>query len=334
MPANVTLDDVARRVGVSARTVSRVVNDQGGCTEATRARILAAIDELGYRPNMLARGLITRRSDTIGLIGVEMSDPFFTEVAEGVQRAARDAGRTMFFASTDHDSQRQWEILQSLWSHGVDGVMLFPVRGTERQVIDMAARGLPIVSTDVQIVGRNVGTVTYDLFHGAALAVEHLIARGRRRVAMAGHDQSLLDPHRPRRETGYRRALDAAGQPFVAERLAHASNNVAGGRAAVRQLLTADPMIDAIFAYNDLMAIGALQQLSAMGRKVPDDVAVVGFDDIAMCEALTPRLTSVSIDRDLLGREAVRLLTEMSSGSPTPEAPVDIGLGLVIRDSS
>ncbi len=133
---NVTLDDVARHVGVSARTVSRVVNDEGGCTAETRARILAAIEALGYRPNLMARGLIRRRSDTIGLIAAELLDPFFPEIAEGVERAAHRLHRTMFLASTNNDRDRQRFALASLQGHGVDGVIVFPASTATRTSSD------------------------------------------------------------------------------------------------------------------------------------------------------------------------------------------------------
>ena len=133
---------------MSPRTVSRVVNDEGGFSEATRVKVLEAVEDLGYQPNMLARGLITRRSGTVGLVGVDMTDPFFPAMAEGIQNEARETGRTMFFASNDGDPQRQAEVFRSLWSHAVDGVIVFPAPGSIEQLTAYARRGMPLVIVD------------------------------------------------------------------------------------------------------------------------------------------------------------------------------------------
>jgi LacI family transcriptional regulator len=325
----VTLDDVARRVGVSARTVSRVVNDQGGCTPATRERILAAIDELGYRPNLLARGLLTNRSDTIGLVGAEMADPFFTELADGVQRAARELRRTMFFASTDRDAVRQAQVLSSLYGHGVDGVIVFPAAGSEADILATAANGLPVVLVDRELSGHNIAVVNNDLRAGGLLATEHLIRSGRRRIAMATDENTLHDQAGERRQAGYRDALGSAG---MAERLVSGANTVDGGRACARQLLASGDRPDAVFVFNDLMALGVLQELGRSGITVPGDIAVVGFDDIAMCDAVAPRLTTVRIDRDRLGRVAVEQLQSLRD-RPGGADPVCLDVELVVRES-
>lgn len=332
MANDATLHDVARRVGVSPRTVSRVVNDQGGFSDATRARVMDAIAEVGYRPNLLARGLITRRSNTFGLVVAEMADPFFTEFADGVQMASRAVGRTMFLASTDNDRARQREVLRSFWSHAVDGIIIFPVRGTEREVSDLANSGTPIVAIDYPYPIAGVGSISADLHDGAVRAVRYLLATGRRRVAMISHDPPEANwPQR--REAGYREAMAAAGVA-VDGLLVHGPNTVDGGRHATERLLARRPDVDAVFAYNDLMAIGALRALQAAGRAVPADVAVVGFDDIAICEVISPRLTTVRIDRDQLGRAAVDLLSRLIDDPKTELQPPSLGVELVVRDST
>jgi LacI family transcriptional regulator len=335
MPSEVTLHDVARVVGVSARTVSRVVNEQGGCSSETRDRVLAAVASLGYRPNMLARGLITRRTGSIGVVGTEMADPFFTELADGVQLAARETRQTMFFASTDSDPARQHEVLHSLWSHGVDGVIIFPAAGSEVEIIEMARTGLPIVLVDSPGVrAPNLGNISSDLFEGAQQAVRHLVERGRTTIGMAANAYSVPENRPPRRESGYRSILEGSAMGYDPSLTARCPNTVVGGRQAARDLLDRHPTLDAIFAYNDLMAIGIVQELTRLGRRVPDDIAVVGFDDIAFCEALNPPLTSVRIDRDHLGREALALLSRIINEPGLAPEPIVIGVELIQRASS
>jgi LacI family transcriptional regulator len=328
-----TLTDVAQLVGVSARTVSRVVNGEGGCTPETRDRILAAIDEVGYRPNLMARGLIRRRSDTIGLIAAEMLDPFFPEFAEGVQRAADELRRTMFLASSESSAERQRRALASLRGHGVDGVIVFPTLGSEADLATAAADGLPIVTVNTRVDAPGIAIVTADISGGAVAAVEHLVERGRRRVALVidGHARSASAPSR--RETGYRSVLERHGgvdESLIVE----TANSLNGGRTAGRRLLEMTERPDAVFVYNDIMAIGVMQQLLAAGVRIPDDVAVVGFDDIMMCEAVTPALSSVRIDRDLLGRTAVDQLQALLDDPDRVVPPAHLAVELVVRQSS
>jgi LacI family transcriptional regulator len=333
-PGGVTLADVARHVGVSARTVSRVVNDEGGCTAETRDRILDAIAELGYRPNLMARGLIRRRSDTIGLVTAEMLDPFFPEFADGVQAAAASIGRTIFLMSTDSDRVRQHRALTSLLGHGVDGVIVFPAGDSHDDLVRFAGDGLPIVVLNDEIEAPGIAVVTAEIEHGATLAIDHLVHRGRTRVAML-IDPRARAPERPsRREFGYRSSIEKAGLPVDPDLLVGVDNSIAGGRAGAEALLALERRPDAMFAYNDVIAIGALQHFVTHGVAVPDDIAVVGFDDIAMCEAVTPRLTSVRIDRELLGRTAVEALQFLANANGAAVEPRRLSVELIVRESS
>ena len=329
--STVTLADVAKRVGVSARTVSRVVNNEGGCTEETRNRILAAIDELGYRPNLMARGLTRRRSDTIGLVTLEMQDPFFPEFAEGVDRAADAIGRTMFLASSGGDRQRQQRALASLMGHGVDGAVVFPASGSRSDLQQLAAE-LPIVVVNQQIESAGISSVSADIRSGAESAVDHLIDRGRRRIALLIVGDARREATPSRREFGFRDAHRARSLPVDEALVIEVDNSLDGGRSGAERALALPDRPDAIFAYNDVIAIGALQQCLSYDLSVPEDMAIVGFDDIMMCEAMTPTLTTVRIDRDRLGRAAVEMLQRLvDTGSAESElVPVE----LIVRASS
>jgi LacI family transcriptional regulator len=331
-PENATLADVAEHVGVSARTVSRVVNNQGGCTAETRDRILAAIDELGYRPNLMARGLSKRRSDTIGLVSIAMLDPFFPEFADGVERAASDLGRTMFLASTGGDLVRQQSALKSMVGHGVEGAIVFPAAHAVGDLVDFAAKEMPIIIVNDDVQGVRISSVSAEIQAGAEMAVNHLLRGGRKRVA-ALLDRGARNAPRPaRRELGYRNALEAEGLGPDQHLIIDVDNSLEGGRVGLDEALAQPNPPDALFAYNDLIAIGALQRALDRGISVPDDLAIVGFDDIEMCQAMTPMLTSVRIDRDQLGRVAVDMIrTLVEEGSvPSRRLPVE----LVVRASA
>ncbi len=320
-----TLHDVAARVGVSTRTVSRVVNGEGGFSTATGARVKAAIDELGYRPNLLARSLITKRSMTIGLVGGSMTDPFFPELAEGVHEAASTVGLTTLFAATDDSVDRQHQVVESLRSRAVDGIILFPAGGLIEPIRILADDGLNVVAINPAETSVAVSSISSDITGGARTAIAHLRSRGRRRIAFLGSDS----PYSTRREAGYREAA-ADDEPLVAK----ANPTADGGMIGAQEILDRWPRVDAIFAYNDLMAMAALRVLEAAGRSVPDDVAVVGFDNIGLSAHLKPPLTTVDLDQRNLGRLAVELLAEAIDTPERISRQVTHPARLVIRASS
>lgn len=332
MPKETTLQDVAAQVGVSARTVSRVVNKENGVSEPTRLKVLEAVKQLGYQPNMLARGLITRRSGTIGLVGGGMTDPFFPALAEGIQRKAREAGRTMFFASTDSDPVRQADVLNSLWSHAVDGVIVFPAQDSIEQLTAYARRGLPVVIVDDQAEAPNLACVSFALEEGATLAARHLLGLGRQRLAMIV--SSLSPPRRRNRERGFLRRLHEAALgawPAETERLLP---TLEGGEAGLHRLLDRQPNIDGVFAYNDLVALGAIRAAEARGRRVPEDIAIVGCDDIDMSSLVTPALTTIRLDRALLSEKVTHALNELIENPDVPLAPEILPVELIVRESA
>lgn len=332
MPRGATLRDVADRVGVSPRTVSRVVNDEGGFSEATRVRVLEAVEDLGYQPNMLARGLITRRSGTVGLVGVDMTDPFFPAMAEGIQNAARETGRTMFFASNDGDSQRQAEVFRSLWSHAVDGVIVFPAPGTIDQLAGYARRGMPLVVVDDIVEFPNLASVSFDLEDGAIKAAQHLLATGKRRIGMIGSEITV--PRTRRRERGFFQAFESPPVGAELPELVRVQPTVGGGAAGLQKLLERRPDLDGIFAYNDSMAVGAMRAAQASGYRVPDDIAIVGCNDIEMSALVNPGLTTIRLDRPRLSAEAIRVLHELIEEPTSNPTPLVLPVELVIREST
>lgn len=321
-----TLHDVAAVVGVSPRTVSRVVNDQGGFSEATRTRVMAAVTEMQYRTNVMARGLITRRSNTVAFIAPVLNDPFFPEVAEAVQRAARAADLTMLFALSNGDVDTEQDVLSRLDAHAPDGVIIFPAGGGADHLKRYLDRGMRMVVIDTIIDHPNAASVLSDLRRGTHLAVERLVERGCKHLAMIASSSSPIG-HR-RRQPAFIDALPPGTEPIIESVVPTYEN----GRLGMERLLERAPHIDGVFAYNDVIAIGAIEALRAAGRSVPDDVAIIGCDDIEMGSMLTPSLSSIRIDRERLGHEAVRALVALTENVPI-KSPSILPVELVLRDS-
>ncbi len=332
MDREATLHDVAGKVGVSPRTVSRVVNDEGGYSEQTRLRVMAAVEELRYRPNMVARALITKRSGIVGLVGGDMTDPFFPALAEGIQQRAGAAGQTMFFASTGSDPERQAEVLRSFWVRAVDGVIVFPALDSIEQLTDYGERGLPIVVVDDFLDAPNVACVSFDLEGGGGLAATHLLESGRQRMGVIS--ATVSPPRRRHRERGFLRTLAETRGDYRSPAMARTDPTVKGGEAGLAQLLAQMPDLDGVFAYNDLVAIGAIRAAVASGRRVPEDIAVVGCDDIEMSTYMTPALTTIRLDRSRLSAEAVAALSDLIDSPGERRETVVLGVELVVRESA
>ena len=333
MPSRSTIYDVAALAGVSPRTVSRVVNDEAGFGEATRLRVLDAIEKLEYRPNMLARALITRRTGTIGLVVPQMIDPFFAELVDGVQAAVKASGRTTIIAKHDDDLAEFDSILETLSSFAVDGAIVYSPGGDRATLFKHTLRGLPTVALGMEISGTNLGSVLWDITGGAELGIEHLVTIGCTKLVMLSRTGTRNSPQLPRRETAFRHTLQSAGLQFSEAQVVRKDPTIDGGRSAMEAVLASGTPVDGVFAYNDAMAIGALQALALAGLRVPHDVALVGFNDIALCSALVPQLTSVRLDRVGIGREAVALLDRMRKGSDHRQ-PVFVDVELIVRQSA
>jgi len=330
MARRATLHDVAAVVGVSPRTVSRVVNNEAGYSEKTRQKVTEAISELGYRPNLLARGLITRRTGMLALVVPQILDPFFSDVAHGVQTAVREQGATLFLSGTDNDPAQQRQVFNSLVSHGVDGAIVFPAPGGDDDIRSLADNGLPVVVVDQDLDHAGIGLVASDLAGGVEMAIDHLVDVGHTYIAMIANEVSPAD--RRIRERAFATALRRRRLPVGP--IVRAQPTVDGGRSASTTVLAEYPNVTAIFAYNDLMAAGTIDAATKHHRCVPDTLAVVGVDDIGLATLLAPSLTTVRIDRTALGAEAVRVLLAMAACPATTVERVVRPVSLVRRQSA
>lgn len=310
---SVTMRDVALLAGVSNKTVSNVVNEHPNVRPATRARVQQAIAELGYRPNLSARGLRSGRTGVIGLAVPQLRQPYFAELADAVIAAAERRGLGVIVGQTGTDREHEMALLANGLRHS-DGILFSPEQlGTEdRSLLD--AVEYPLVLLGERIFGGPTDHVTMRNVEGARGAVEHLLRLGRRRIAVVGaHPDRRTTQMRPSdlRVRGYREALALAGLPedHRLERAAapwHPEN----GAEATRDLLASGIEFDAILALNDSLGIGVLRALGEAGCRVPDDVAVIGFDNIANGRFTTPSLSTVDPGREEIADTAVAMLVE------------------------
>jgi len=327
-----TLRDVAQKAGVSIKTVSRVVNRQGELAESTRVRVLAAIAELGYRPSKVARALVTRRTDTIGLILGDITNPFFPEVARSILDVAEPLGYSVFLCHSDGDHQREIRSLHSLADHAVDGIIIFPTYELEEMLNQVAVPGRPLVSVNRPLNSPWASSVMIHSYRGSKMAAEHLLTRQHRAIAMLAGPTA--DACRLQRTKGYRDALLEHGVSVREEWIIPGAPIQARGRESARELLLRYPEITAIVAYNDLLALGAMQACNELGRRVPDDCAITGFDDIPLVDSISPSLTTVRVDKYGLGRQAMNRLLQMLARPGVELEPIWMDVELVVRQSA
>lgn len=327
----ITLADVARRAGVSVMTVSRVVNDRPGVGPATRAAVRDAIEHLGYRPNVVARGLKVQRSRTLGLMVPDITNPYFPDIVRGAEDVAILHGMTLLLTNVIEDVDREVAGLEAFEERQVDGVIACSPRLDETRLGILLRRHRAAVIVNRRAHPDVAGSVRIDHEHGARLAVQHLLDLGRRRLAVVA---GPADSHAGReRLLGIDREVRDAGLELPRTRIVHAPPTVEGGAEAARRLLDEGGGFDALVCFNDLVAAGALQAAAELGARVPDDVAVVGYDDIRFARMFTPPLTTVRAPTYDLGRHAATMLLDRMEGRGRG---VDIVLQpeLVVRGST
>jgi LacI family transcriptional regulator len=307
----VSIREVAAKAGVSVGTVSNVLNRPDIVASSTRDRVLAAIKTLGFVRNESARQLRAGRSRMIGLVVLDVSNPFFTDVARGVEDEAAESGLAVIMCNSDEQLDRENGYLDLLEQHRVQGILITPVIDDEASLARLQARGTPVILVDRRSPSGNQCSVAVDDVLGGDLAVSHLLAAGHERIAFAGGPVSLRQVA-DRRE-GALRALKRAGASTAELMLIETpALNVAAGKRAGAQIADADlaGRPTAVFCANDLVALGVLQEMTQSGIKVPDDIAIVGYDDIDYAAAAAVPLSSVRQPRQQIGRTAARLLLE------------------------
>jgi LacI family transcriptional regulator len=329
----ITIADVAKRAGVSKMTVSRVINNSGYTSQETRVRVEQAVAELGYIPNALARSLRFRQTRTIALIVTDITNPFFTTVARGVEDIANEKGFSVIFCNTDEAPDEEAQYVNVLLQKQVDGLLLVPTGGAAETVEFLNNHTVPFVLLDRRVPGMDVDVVRCDSEQGAYDIIRHLLDLGHQRIAALGGSANITSSMD--RVEGYRRAMIEAGLENEAYRAYFTAFTVEGGYRAAQLALAEKTLPTAFFATNNFIAIGAMRLLRERGLSVPDDVSVVSFDDLPAAIVLDPFLTVIEQHAYEMGQRATELLLNRLHGKGSAEPQeILIPADLIIRRSS
>lgn len=336
----VTMRDVAERAGVSIKTVSRVVNRSPEVNDETRRRVSEIIEQMGYRPNIVARSLHTRRIHIIGLVVPDITDPFWPEVVHGVQAQARKSGYDVILATSGENPEEELLHIELFLQKQVDGIILCSSRGDADHLLRIANMVEHIVLVN-RSVGRlpGTGTVTVDNTRGAYLGTRYLLDQGYRRVACLcgpSHWESSQQRYR-----GYQMALQEKGLPldtrlvtWLPPKVFQTAQRMQEAMRLTAALLEANPAIDALVVHDDVVALGVLKLCRLRSLAVPRDIAIVSFDDIFLASMVHPALTTVAIPKQELGAKAMKLLEDLADEKDLQNTEIVIDPYLVVRESA
>ncbi len=329
----VTVEDVARVAGVSLMTVSRAINHRDGISDETRLRILEIAHQMNYHPSQIARSLATRQTNTLGLVVPDVSNPFFASIARGAEDAAYSNGYSIFLLNSAENPKRERAALDSLCQKEVQGVILCSSRLPQDELSGFLDRfeRMVLVNRDMSSPHPVVYTINVDDLIGAEMVIKHFTNQGRMHIAFIAGPESSQSGQR--RKNGYRLGLQSAGLPFIDSLVVHCEPTVQGGITATEQLLNRHDELDAIYAYNDLVAIGALQACRQNHKSVPAEIAVVGTDDVPLASLVQPALTSLHVNQYEIGSAAVSFLLKARSKDFEIPRSLVIQPELVIRES-
>lgn len=327
----VTVVDIARHVGVSKSTVSLVLQASPLVKAETRDLVQRAIDDLGYVYNRGAANLRQARSNVVGMVINDLANPFFAELAVGIERVFQRAGYVPFVANTAENPQRQVEVLRALREQGVAGMIVCPSRGTPPDAFNgLIEDGVPIVQAMRRVFGARAASIVPDNRRGGRQATDHLLALGHRRIAfLGGYPDTYAHAER---SGGYQLALDAAGLGLDPQLIIDGPPNRDGGQSALARALALPDPPTAALCFNDSVAFGVLAGLKSRRLTAGSDFAVVGFDDIADARHATPPLTTVAVDSFVLGERAAQAVLRMVHGDTRPVESIG-DVHLVVRQS-
>jgi LacI family transcriptional regulator len=327
-----TVEDVAAAAGVSTATVSRVLNGLGGVREPLRRKVLAAVETLGYVPNAGARAMMLRRSGTIGAIFPTVDNAIFAKAIDALQRRLAESGLQLLLATSGYDPQTEARQALSLLTSGVDGLLLCGCGQSAELLQRLAQRGVPVVHVMTWPAPPGLVTVGFDNARAMGQAVRLLLDLGHRRIAMlAGVTQD--NDRAEARVAGVREALRAAGLDLPATRLTERRYGLAAARDGLRWLLQARPAPTAVVCGNDVLAFGALLEAHRLGLAVPEQLSIVGFDDLDLAGHLQPALTTVRVPAEEMWRLAAERVIDALRGAEVPRS-TEIEVALVVRGST
>ena len=330
----VTISEVASLAQVSVGTVSNVLNNPATVSPATRTRVLDAIEKTGFVRSKAAHQLRVGKSLTVGIVVLDIANPFFAEIVRGAERVLRNSGYVLMVCSSDESTELERQYLRVLEEYRVDGLLITPAERDLERLAVLASRGIPTVLLDRHGEANSLCSATVDDVRGGELAASHLFGLGHETVAFVNGPSSIRQC--ADRRQGARKALRRAKRRGAATLLEITVSALAvdRGERAVEALLTARPRPTAVMCANDLIALGVLRGLAETGIAVPDEIAVVGYDDVTFASMLSPGLTSVRQPKYELGETAAELFLEEASGSAHEHRSVRFEPELVVRASS
>lgn len=327
--------DVAELAGVSAATVSHVVNESRFVAEDTKARVLAAISELNYRRDGIARSLRRSQTGTIGAIISDITNPFFSDLVKGIDRVVHNLPSrvSVMVCNTEEDPAKERLYLDVLMEKRLDGLIVAPAGGNEEYFNSLVAQSFPLVFVDRTLGGVNVDSVEVDNREAAAEVVRCLIASGHQRIAVLKatlHASSIAD-----RLRGYEEAMAEAGLAVLPELVVECVSDIVSAQVGASTLLSFDPLPDAVFCTNNFMTLGMVRALNDLGLQCPEDVAIAGFDDFLWADSFKPRITAVAQPSIEMGEEAARLLmARINKTQAGPAVHRVLQTSLIVRESS
>ena len=327
--------DIAKEAGVSVTTVSRVINNPDKVNTHTRRKIYAIMERMNYAPNALAQSLVSRSTETIGVFIHDVKNPFYAEMLYEIEKKAFEKGYSIFIGNTSNQIKKEEAYVELFAKKHVDGIIMVGgrnVREAQSNHILKTAERIPVILTNHTVIGKNIYCICADEAEGAVMAVQHLIDTGRRKIAyINGHEEAYA---KIIKKDGYLKTLRRNNLAIDERLIVNAPRDtMEGGYAACEELLGKGGSFDAVFVSNDLMAIGVLKKLASAGIRVPQDVSVVGYDDIQLCKFFSPSLSSVTQECAEIGSMAVQMLIDVLEGKEVHKVTY-LKPKLMIRESS
>ncbi|MGA2858900.1 MAG: LacI family DNA-binding transcriptional regulator [Candidatus Sulfotelmatobacter sp.] len=326
------IKEVAARARLSTATVSRTINQSGLVRPRTAERVKRAIRELSYYPNTQARALVSGRTQMFGLIISDIVNPFFPELVKSFEFAAIHRGYEVIVANTDYNSERMGGCVRRMIERKVDGVAIMTSEIDRHLLDELSHRRLPIVFLDVGQLKPLISNIKVDYSKGIGEAVQHIVSLGHERIGFISGPLTLRSART--RRSAFLKCIRACGISKRQRSVVVGNHKIDGGQEAMMQLLSLPNPPTAVLTSNDLTAIGALRAITRVGLSVPNDISVVGFDDIELSQFTQPPLTTVRLSRDELGRKAFDALYEMAAGLQRLGQEIKVSTGLVRREST
>lgn len=329
----ITIYDVAREAGVSMATVSRVVNGNPNVKPATRKKVLDVIRELGYRPNAVARGLASKKTTTVGVVIPDISNPFYAELARGIEDIASMYHYNIILSDSDLRKEKELQRIETLLEKQVDGLLFLGGEVTDAHREIFSAANVPIVLAATRDEKKELASVTIDQIQAAKEATSVLIHEGHQKIAYIGGPLTDSVNGYPR-YLGYKEALAEHGIPFDEKLVRIGDYRYRSGYEAMQELLTAEESVTAVFAASDEMAVGGIHAAQDLGRRIPEELSIIGFENIPLASQVRPLLSTVGVPMYDIGAVAMRLLTKYMNDEHVETGQVTLQYSIELRDST